>query len=384
MKRFLAILLMAMVTLSFGAVCYAEDGVTDKEILLGSTNALGGPSSFLGIQTNHGMNTYFNYLNEKGGVQGRKIKVIALDDGYEPIPCTMNVKKLIEQDKVFALTCFVGTPTTSKAQPAWTNAKVPALGFFTGAELLRTPFNRYNIHVRASYYQEAAKAIDYFVQTLGLKKIAIFYQYDSFGEAVKKGAEIALDKYGLKPVAYGSFERNTVKIEEGLNNIKSANPEAMVMVGTYTPLAKFVREAKNAGLTKTYFHTVSFVGPEAYALELAGQYDRVVVTQVMPPYTRTDLRVVSLYLELLNKYYPDDKPNFVSLEGFVNAMVMVEGLNRCGKTPTREGFIAAIETIKDWDPGIGAKITYGSSDHQGLETVNLTRIDSDGKYKLIE
>lgn len=377
----LVCLLIFMVGAGLG---YGEDGVTDKEIILGSTNALNGPSSFLGIQTNHGMNTYFNYINENGGIHGRKIKVIAYDDGYEPIPCVLNVKKAIEEDKVFMLTCFVGTPTTSKAQPVWTNAKVPALGFFTGAELLRTPFNRYNFHVRASYYQEAAKAIDYFVQTLGLKKIAIFYQYDSFGEAVKKGAEIALEKYGLKPVAYGSFERNTVKIEEGLNNIKSSNPEAIVMVGTYTPLAKFVHEAINAGLTKTYFDTVSFVGPEAYALELAGQYDKVIVTQVMPPYSRTDLPVVKLYLELLKKYYSEDKPNFVSLEGFVNALVLVEGLKRCGQNLTREGLITALESIKDWDPGLKTKITYGANDHQGLETVNLTRIDSTGKYKLLE
>lgn len=363
---------------------YAEDGVTSKEILLGSTNAQGGPSSFLGIRTNHGMNSYFNYINEKGGVNGRKIKVITYDDGYEPIPCALNTKKLIEEDKVFMLTCYVGTPTGVKAQPVWTNAKVPLLGFFTGAEALRTPFNHYNIHVRASYYQEAAKAVDYFVNTLGLKKVAIFYQYDAFGEAVKKGAEIALDKYNLKPVAYGSFERNTINIEDGLNNIKDSNPEAIVMVGTYAPLAKFVREAQALGLNKTYFHTVSFVGPEAYAQELNGQYDRVLVTQVMPLYTCVDLPVVKQYLELLKKYYPEDKPNFVSLEGFTNALVLVEGLKRCGEKLTREGFITAIESIKDWDPGLGAKITYNSTDHQGLENVNLTRIDSDGKYKLIE
>jgi ABC-type branched-subunit amino acid transport system substrate-binding protein len=295
------ILLITIIGISiFCSVLFAEVGVTDDQILVGSSLALGGPSSFLGTETLRGLMACINSVNEKGGVNGRKIKVIAYDDGYEPLPCVKNTKKLIENDKVFCLTCYVGTPTSVKAQPIWTNAKVPVVGFFTGAEALRTPFNRYNIHIRASYYDEAAKAVDIFVKDLGLKKIAIFYQYDSFGEAVKKGTEIALQKYGLTPVAYGSFERNTLAIEGGLAKIKDSRPEAIVMVGTYSPLAKFVKEAKRAGLTKTIFYTVSFVGPEAFAKELGTESENVIITTVVPPYeTATPLPIVDEYLKAL-------------------------------------------------------------------------------------
>jgi ABC-type branched-subunit amino acid transport system substrate-binding protein len=356
----------------------ADPGVTDTEILLGSSLALEGPASFLGTQTNHGMEAYIRSLNEKGGVNGRKVRVIAYNDGYEPVPCVTNTQKLINEDKVFSLTCYVGTPTSVKALPVWTNAKVPLLGFFTGAEPLRSPFNRYSLHVRPSYYQEADAIVDAFVNKLNYKKIAVFYQYDAFGEAVKKGTEIALQKYGLTPVAYGSFERNTLNVDEGLQKIVSSNPDAIVMVGTYSPLAKFVKEAKKAGLSKTVFHTVSFVGPEAFAKELGSDASRCVVTQVMPPYENNTLPVVKEYKTALKKYFPGDSPNFVSLEGFVNAKVLGEGLKRAGKDITREGFIDAVESMNSFDLG-GIMVTYGPEDHVGLEKIYITQI-KDGHF----
>ncbi len=368
-------LLCASVSLLFAA----DPGIKDDEILLGSSLVLEGAVSYLGTQTYHGLMAYVNSINEQGGVNGRKIKVIAYNDGYDPLSCVQNTKKLLDGDKVFALTCYVGTPTSVKAMPVWTNAKVPLVGFFTGAEALRTPFNRYNIHIRASYYQEAAAIVDVFVKELKLKKIAVFYQYDAFGEAVKKGTEIALKKYGLTPVGYGNYERGTLAIEEGLSKIKEAQPEAVVMVGTYAPLAKFVKEAKRAGLTRVVFHTVSFVGPEAFAKELGADTDNVIVTQVMPPYTETEIAVILAYLDALKKSYPDDSPNFVSLEGFVNAMVMVEGLKRAGKDLSREGLINAIETIKKGQIGTGLGINYGANDHVALEEVWVTKIQ-DSKF----
>jgi len=373
------ILLITIIGISiFCSVLFAEVGVTDDQILVGSSLALGGPSGFLGTETLRGLMACINSVNEKGGINGRKIKVIAYDDGYEPLPCVKNTKKLIEDDKVFCLTCYVGTPTSAKAQPIWTNAKVPVVGFFTGAEVLRTPFNRYNIHIRASYYDEAAKAVDIFVKDLGLKRIAIFYQYDSFGEAVKKGTEIALQKYGLTPVAYGSFERNTLAIEDGLAKIKDSRPEAIVMVGTYSPLAKFVKEAKRAGLTKTIFYTVSFVGPEAFAKELGTESENVIITTVVPPYeTATPLPIVDEYLKALKKYFPDAKPSFVSLEGYINGKVLVEGLKRAGKDITREKFIDAIESIRE-DIG-GIKVEYGPNDHVGISLLWVMQI-KDGKW----
>lgn len=375
---FMSIALVLIIGQSFSLQA-ADTGVTNDEILIGSSLVLEGAASYLGIQNYHGLMAYINKVNEEGGVEGRKLKIIAYNDGYDPLNCVGNTKKLIEQDKVFALTCYVGTPTSVKAQPVWTNAKVPLVGFFTGAEALREPFNRYNIHIRASYYQEAAAIVEAFVKELNFKKIAVFYQYDAFGEAVKKGTEIALQKYGLAPIAYGSYERGTTNIEEGLAKIKEASPEAIVMVGTYAPLAKFVKEAKKAGLANAIFHTVSFVGPEALAKELGTDTRNVVVTVVMPPYTEINIPVIPEYLESLKKSYPDDSPNFVSLEGYVNAKILVEGIKRAGKDLTREELIDAIETIKAGQMGTGLGINYGPNDHKGLEKVWLTQI-KDGKY----
>lgn len=380
MKRLVVLIVGFFFILGFAATVSALDpGISDTEIVVGTVSALEGPSSFLGIQTNHGFMSCINAVNDTGGVNGRKIKVIAYNDGYEPLPCVQMTQKLINEDKVFMLANYVGTPTSVKAQPVWTGAKVPATGFFTGAEALRVPFNRYNVHVRASYYREAEAIIDAFVKDLGFKNIAIFYQYDAFGEAVKKGAEIALAKYGMTPVGFGNFQRNTLDIEEGLTSIVSSKPDGIVMVGTYSPLAKFVKAAKRAGLTKTIFHTVSFVGPEAFAKELGTESSGCVVTQVMPPYSNEELPIIQEFLAALQKYYPNDSPNFVNLEGFINGKVVVEGLKRAGSNLSREAYIDAIETIKTGQMGTGLGFNYGPNDHVGLEKVTISFI-KDGKF----
>ncbi|OGS16451.1 MAG: hypothetical protein A2251_06460 [Elusimicrobia bacterium RIFOXYA2_FULL_47_53] len=367
------------VSFCFASVVFAASpGISEKEILIGTSQVLDGPASFLGIQTNHGMNALISSVNDKGGINGRKIRVIAYNDKYEPVPCAMNTKKLIETDKVFALTSYIGTPTSVKSQPIWTAAKVPVVGFFTGASALRNPFNRYNIHIRGSYEQEAAAIVDVFVNKLNFRKIAVFYQNDSFGEAVKKAAETAMAKHGMAPVAYGNYQRNTLNTAEGLKAIAGSNPDAVIMVGTYAPLAKFVKEAKAAGMAKTVFHTVSFVGPEAFAKELGDKSERCVITQVVPPYEGSSLPIIAEYKDNLKKYYPDDAPNFVSLEGYLNAKILAEGIKRAGKNLSRESFIDAIESIKHGQLGTGLSFSYGPSDHEGIGKIYLTEI-SGGK-----
>lgn len=373
MKRIHRILFSLVLSAgSAAAVRAADPGVTDKQITLGSSLALDGPAGFLGTQIIHGMDAYMKSVNENGGVNGRRVAVIGYNDGYEPEPCLKNTQKLLEKDKVFALTCYVGTPTSVKAMPLWTAAKTPALGFFTGAESLRAPFNRYNFHVRASYNEEMAAVADVFVNKLKFKKVAVFYQNDAFGEAVKKGTELALQKYKLAPVAYGTFERNTLDVETGLLEILSSQPDAIVIVGTYAPLAKFVKAARKAGL-KSIIHTVSFVGPEAFAHDLGADSAGVVVTAVVPPYNGSGLPIIAEYKAALAKHYPMDMPNFVSLEGFINAKVMAEGLRRAGKAPTREGLITALEGMSSFDLG-GITVGYGPNNHVGLHKVYFTHI----------
>ena len=360
-------------------------GFTDTEILIGSSLALGGHASYLGTQTLHGALSYINYVNEKGGIHGRKIKIIAYDDGYDPPMCVSNTQKLIIEDQVFALFCYVGTPTTIKIIPLVEETKIPLVGMFTGANALREPFHRYIINVRASYYQETGGAVRRLVEDLGIKKVAIFYQYDAYGFDGLKGTELALKQYGLAPVATGSYIRGTMDIEQGLNKIMTSGAEAVVMIGTYDPCAKFIKLARSKDFDPMFVN-VSFVGGDELTRKLGKEGEDVIVTQVMPspeaPETQTLLLGALEYSNLLKLYYPKDKPNSVGLEGYINAKVLVEGLRRAGRDLNRERFINAIESIQNYSLGIANTLNFSPNDHQGLERVYFTHIQN-GRLALL-
>jgi len=375
------LLMVAAATAVAPGTAWADSGVTDTEVTIGSCAALEGPASFLGTQTVLGAKAHLSAVNEAGGVHGRKIQLVSRNDGYEPDKAIACVNQLIQQDKVFAMGFFVGTPTGAKVVPMAEAHKVPAIGFFTGAEILRTPVKKNVIHVRASYYDEARAQVNQLVGELGMKRIAVFYQEDAFGVAVLEGVKIALKKHNLEPVALGTYARNTVEIANGLQTIKPSNPEAVIMVGTYAPLAEFVKRARAEKWT-AMFLTVSFVGTEAFAKAAGRDGEGVVITQVVPPPVRKDLPGVAQYLAALKKYSPEAAPNFVSLEGYVNAAVLVEGLKRAGRDLTREKLLAAIEGIRDLDLGIGMKATYGPSRHHAFDVVYYTVL-RDGQATVI-
>ena len=345
----------------------AEPGVTPTQIRIGSCSALTGPANFLGTQMTLGGEAYFREVNDAGGVNGRQLALIKRDDGYEPLRTITCVNQLIHDDDVFALGFFVGTPTGAKAAPMAENQHIPLVGLFTGAELLRNPVKKWVINVRASYYDETRTMIDNLVK-LGKDRVAVFYQEDAFGKAVLSGVEIALQKYGKKPIALGTYKRNTMDIAEGLDAIQSSNPDAIVMVGTYAPLAKFVRESHSRGLDPLFLN-VSFVGTEAFSKEVGSDGEGVVITQVVPPPNRLDLPAVADYHAALSKYYPNEEPNFVSLEGYITARVMVEGLRRAGPSLTRAGLISALEQMNGVDIGVGATTAYTPTFHQALHDV---------------
>jgi len=360
-------------------------GVTESEILIGTSLALGGHAGYLGTQTLRGAMSYLNRINEQGGVHGRKIRVIDYDDGYDPPRCVANTQKLIIQDKVFALFCYVGTPTTVKIIPLVEEAKIPLVGMFTGANALRAPFHRYLINVRASYYQETGAAVKHLIEDLGIKRVAVFYQYDAYGFDGLKGTELALKEYGLAPVGTGSYVRGTSDVEEGLQKIMASNAEAVVMIGTYDSCAKFIKLAKGRGFDPL-FYNVSFVGGDELARRLGRQSEGILVSQVVPspeaPESQNLLLGAREYCNLLKRYYPEDKPNFVGLEGYINAKVLVEGLRRAGRDLNREGFIKALESIHNYSIGIANPLSFSSNDHQGLERVYFTRIQ-DGELALV-
>lgn len=360
----------------------SSSGVTANEIVIGSSLALGGHASFLGTEYLHGAMCLINQINKEGGIHHRRIRVIAYDDGYDPPRCVANTQKLIHKDKVFCLFCYVGTPTTVKIIDTVEENKIPLLGLFTGADKLRFPFRHYIFNVRSSYYQETNAVVRYFVEEKGLRRIAVFYQYDDYGFDGLKGTQIALQKYGLSPVAAGSFVRGSLDIEDALHKIHESEAQAVIMVGTYSPCAKFIKEARTRQFNPL-FHNVSFVGADKLVQELGEAGEGVLITQVVPPPTeRILLPATEQYSRLLSQYYPQDRPNFVSFEGFINARVLIEALRRAGRDISREGFIRALESIKEHYVGIGAVINFGPQDHQGIDDVYLTEIRN-GELQLL-
>jgi branched-chain amino acid transport system substrate-binding protein len=373
MSRYLVVLLAAAV---FSPWCAAESGVTANRILLGQAAVFSGPAAQLGIQMRNGIKAYFESVNERGGVHGRRLELISEDDRYEPSVAPSASKKLIEEHRVFALLGYVGTPTGAAHLPVTTQARVPLVGMFTGAEILRVPFNRYVFHVRASYYDETEKIVEQVVATGG-QRISVFYQADAYGEAGRKGTEIALTKRGMKVHSNGTVERNTLKVDEAVKTIHGSEPDAIVMVGAYAACAEFIKQMRKAGSGAT-FYNVSFVGSKALADALGSEGSGVAISQVVPFPWGTSVPVVKEYQQLAKKAGFADY-NFSAMEGFLTAKVMVEALRRTGKNPTREGLVDALEKMQDVDLG-GFYVGYSPKNHAGSKFVDLTIIGRNGKF----
>jgi len=354
----------------------AENGVSANRILLGQSAVFSGPAAQLGIQMRNGIKAYLDYVNERGGVHGRRLELVSEDDRYEASVAPAASKKLIEEHRVFALLGYVGTPTGAAHLPVVTQAKVPLVGMFTGAEILRAPLNRYVFHVRASYYDETEKIVEQVVSTGG-KKISVFYQADSYGEAGRKGTEIALTKRGMVIHSSGTVERNTLKVEEAVKAIHGSEPDAIVMVGAYAACAEFIRQMRKTGSGAT-FYNVSFVGSKALADALGNDGSGVAISQVVPFPWGSAVPVVKEYQSLAKKSGFADY-NFSAMEGFLTAKVMVEALWRAGKNPTREGLVDALEKMQDVDLG-GFYVSYSPKNHAGSKFVDLTIIGRNGKF----
>ena len=363
-------------------------GVTDTEVTFGSSLALQGHAGYLGQETLRGAMSYIRHVNEQGGVRGRTIRVITRDDSYDPPKCLDNTQRFLIEDKVFGLFCYVGTPTTVKAIPLVEEAGVPLVGMFTGANALREPFTPYLINVRASYYEETGAAVEHMVQDLKLKRIAVFYQYDAYGFDGLTGTELALKRFGLEPVARGSYVRGTHDIREGLERIRESGAEAVVMIGTSDPCANFIRQALSSDFSPI-FYMVSFVGAKELSrnlVESETSHVNVIMSQVVPPPVRRDGTVAESageFVRMLEKYYPGEEPNFVGFEGYINAKVLVEGLRRAGRNLTRESFLGAIGSMSDFSLGGDVSLNFGPDDHQGMDRVYFTRLH-DGRFILLE
>ncbi|MEO8755733.1 MAG: ABC transporter substrate-binding protein, partial [Casimicrobiaceae bacterium] len=358
------------------ATAMAAGGVTATTVTVGQSAALAGPAAELGNDMRKGILAYFDAVNRAGGVNGRKLVLKSLDDGYEATRAAANTKQLIQED-VFALLGYVGTPTSEAAKPIFTEARMPFVGAFTGAELLRAPFNRYIFNVRASYYAET-EAIVNLIAKLDMKRIAVFYQNDSYGKAGLSGVEKAMTARGMKVIAMGTVERNSVDVAAAVKEIAAKDPQAVVMISAYKSCAAFIREMKTAK-SNPQFMNVSFVGSKALATELGDTGRGVAIAQVVPFPWNAGLPVVKDYQKSMTAAGNADGVGFGTLEGYIAARVLVEGLRRAGPNPTREGLIAGLETLRDFDVG-GFYVTYTPSDHNGSKFVELTVIGREGRF----
>lgn len=364
----------AMFLLQIVPVSWAQ-GVTGDTILIGQSAALSGPAEELGKEMKAGAQAYFDVVNKSGGINGRKIKLVSLDDGYEPEKAAANTKKLIEEERVLALFGYVGTPTSNAALPIFTGAKVPFIGAFTGAQSLREPFNRYVFNVRASYFDETEQIVGHLVQQ-GIKDIAVFYQNDAYGKAGLAGVERAMAKRNLKIAGSGTVERNTTDVAAAVATLAKSKTGAIIMISAYKSCAAFIKSMRLAGALQQYWN-VSFVGSKALATELGDDGRGVQISQVVP-FPWSDVNpIVRDYQKRIGG---PEKYSFTSLEGYVAAKVLVEGLKRAGKNPTRESLVDGLASMGRFDLG-GFSVTYTPTDHNGSNFVDLTIISRGGTFK---
>jgi branched-chain amino acid transport system substrate-binding protein len=346
------------------------------EVVIGQSAGYTGRTSSSVKEFVEGSQAYFDYVNRHGGVAGRTIFFNTLDDGYFPELTAKNTKQLIEEDKVFALFGYYGDATVNAALPILTKAKVPLIGPLSGAESLRTPVNPYVFNVRASFQVEVEKIVAQ-AAALGLNKIALFYQDDEFGKDAQAGLEKAMKKRGMAVAASGPYQRNSVKVDDAVGKIAAAQPQSIVMACTLEACTEFVRQIKKRGLNPRFNH-LSVVEAAALYKELGDLARGLEITRVVPLPWDISIPVVNEYQKVAKEIAPKLQPSFGSLEGFISAKVVVEGLKRAGPNADRAKFIAALETMQDVDFG-GYKVSYSKDSHRGSEFADITIIGPRGK-----
>ena len=373
-------LVVAVSVPSLSSTASEDPGVFNDRILFGQSAAFAGPAKALGLGMREGILSAFHEVNSNGGVKGRRLELISYDDGYEPDRAISNTNRLIKDDHVFALLGAVGTPTSKATQPIATQAGVPFVGPFTGAEFLRNPYKANVVNVRASYYQETEAMVEHLSTDLNITRIAILYQDDSYGRAGLAGVERALAKRGIPLVAEGTYMRNTTAVKSALLTIRKAEPEAVILIGAYEPSAEFIRVARKIGVNPLFLN-VSFVGSKALARALGEAGDGVIVTQVVPFPEDTSIPIVADYQRALREFNPVGEPGFVSLEGYMVGQLVVKMLSRIENSITREAFLSELAS-GSLDLG-GVRLSYGPQDNQGMDRVFLTVIQPDGSFSPI-
>jgi branched-chain amino acid transport system substrate-binding protein len=347
-------------------------GVTAERILFGQSAALGGPAAVLGTEMRRGIVAAFEEANRAGGIDGRRLELRSYDDRYEPELAITNTNRLIDDDRVFALIGEVGTPTSAATEPIARAAGVPFIAPFSGAEFLRDPSLGNVINIRATYFEETETIVGRLISDLGIRRIAVLYQDDSFGRSGLAGVRRALERRGLELADAAPYTRNTTAVKTALLEIRRQNPEAIIVIGTYQPSAVFTQWARKLGIT-AQIANISFVGSDALAAALGPAGNGVYITQVVPFPEGNEMPLLGQYRQALVSSDATARPSFVSLEGYVAGRLTAEVLAHAGDPPTRESFLATLAATARFDIG-GFKLRYRRRDNRGSHEVFLTVI----------
>lgn len=379
-------------------------GLAQEDIVLGMSAPFSGPSGRLGVALYQGAQAYFADVNARGGINGRAVRILARDDGYEPVRAIFNTVELVEADRVPLLFGYVGTPTLTRVLPLLKRYedRGPYMLFpFTGAEPQRQPpYNELVFNLRASYFQETAGLVDHLV-AVGRRRIAIFYQADAYGRSGWDGVRAALGRHGLTMATEATYSRGapySASMAAQVAAIRAARPDAIIAVGAYAACAAFVRDAVDQGWDVPIAN-LSFVDSESLLDLLESEHQRtgrdyasrLINSQVVPSYEDQSLPSVREYRTLLTRYHPEPPPvatiatpatpefSFVSFEGFLNAKLLTEVLRRAEGATDRASIRRAFRSLDSLDIGIDVPLTFGPTRNQGLDEVYYTRV-SDGRF----
>jgi branched-chain amino acid transport system substrate-binding protein len=351
----------------------AQQGNTIK---LGQSLPLSGPLTELGSEYRDGALAYFKWANSKGGVSGRKIDLVTLDDGYVVDKTVANAKKLLDEDNVFAFFGMFGSANYAALMPLINERSVPSVAPYTGSDGLRAQTSPTTFWLRASYGDETEKIVDQ-LTTLGINRIAVFYQDDAFGKAGLAGVDAALAKRKLKTLATGVYDKTKNDVGEAVKTIGAADPQAVVMISTYKPTASFVKQMRQAGKQPQFF-ALSVVGLKALSAELGAEAAGVAISQVVPFPDNSTAPVVREMRQLPTAMLPAAGVTYTTLEGFIAAKVMAEALRRAGPQLSREKLVAALESMRDFDVG-GFPVNYAGGSHLGSRFAEVTIVSKSGR-----
>ncbi len=363
------------VALAVGLCTPAWSQGAATEIVIGQSGALSGPMDEIGKEMKAGAEAYFNFVNQTGGINGRKIKLVSLDDAGEPDRAKANTQKLIAEDNALALLGYSGEHTIRAILPLIDKSKVPFIAPASGDQSLRDPFNRYIFNTRASYFEETERGIDQFVRR-GINKIALFYQNDPYGRAGLAGVDKAMRDRKLGILIFGSVDRNSTNVASAAQSINKAGAQAVVVAAGARTAAAFIKEMKKLGSTAQYF-VLSSSGAKTLASQLGDDGRGVAVSQVVPLPTSEGEVLGRDYVKQIGGV---NSAGFASLEGYIGARVLVEGLKKAGKSPTRESLVDSLEKLGTIDLA-GFKVKFAPNNHNGSSLVELTVIGAQGLYR---